>query len=183
MKLLLALIPFLPFAGFLVLALFGGKLTRKGVAWIGAGSVSVSAILTLVVSSMFLASVPSGQAVVVKIWEWMNVGGLSVPFSFRLDALSMVFIFVITFVGALIHIYSVEFMSGDEGYSRFFASMNLFVSSMLILVLADNLLLLYLGWEGVGLCSYLLICLSWFLQITCCFCTSDGKGSGCAATC
>jgi NADH-quinone oxidoreductase subunit L len=157
MKLLLAFIPLLPFAGFLVLALFGGKLTRKGVAWIGAGSVSISALMTLVVSSMFLASVPSGQAVVVRIWEWMNVGGLSVPFSFRLDALSMVFIFVITFVGALIHIYSVEFMSGDEGYSRFFASMNLFVSSMLILVLADNLLLLYLGWEGVGLCSYLLI--------------------------
>ena len=71
--------------------------------------------------------------------------------------LSLVMIFVITFVGFLIHLYSAEFMQDDEGYSRFFAYMNLFVGSMLTLVLADNLLLLYLGWEGVGLCSYLLI--------------------------
>jgi NADH-quinone oxidoreductase subunit L len=157
MELLLGLIPFVPFAAFLVLALFGKKLTQKGVAWIGAGSVSLTALLVLGLGYLFLSSVPAGQAVAVRAWEWMSTGGLSVNFSFRLDALSLVFIFVITFVGALIHIYSVEFMSGDEGYSRFFASMNLFVSSMLILVLADNLLLLYLGWEGVGLCSYLLI--------------------------
>ncbi len=69
---------------------------------------------------------------------------------------SLVFIFVITFVGFLIHLYSIEFMADDEGFSRFFAYMNLFVGSMLILVLADNLLFMYMGWEGVGLCSYLL---------------------------
>ncbi len=117
----------------------------------------IPALLTLIAGSIFLASTPPDGAVVVNLWEWMNTGGLSVAFSFRLDALSLVFIFVITFVGFLIHLYSVEFMAEDEGYSRFFAYMNLFVSSMLILVLADNLLLLYLGWEGVGLCSYLLI--------------------------
>jgi NADH-quinone oxidoreductase subunit L len=87
----------------------------------------------------------------------MNAGGLHAGLSVRLDTLSLVFMFVITFVGFLILVYSTEFMKDEEGYGRFFAYMNLFIASMLILVLADNLILLYLGWEGVGLCSYLLI--------------------------
>ena len=87
----------------------------------------------------------------------MGVGGFRASVTFYLDALSLVMMLVVTFVGFLIHLYSAEFMAEDEGYSRFFAYMNLFVGSMLTLVLADNLLLLYLGWEGVGLCSYLLI--------------------------
>jgi NADH-quinone oxidoreductase subunit L len=87
----------------------------------------------------------------------MNAGNLKADISFSLDALSLVFCFVITFVGFLIHVYSIEFMARDEGFKRFFAYMNLFVGSMLVLVLADNILLMYLGWEGVGLCSYLLI--------------------------
>ena len=91
------------------------------------------------------------------LWKWIDVAGLNPSFAFHLDALSLVFIFVITFVGFLIHLYSIEFMADDEGFSRFFAYLNLFVCSMLILVLADNLVLMYLGWEGVGLCSYLLI--------------------------
>jgi len=154
---LLALIPILPLFGFLVLALFGHKLSRNSIAFIGTSSVGIPAVFTIILGSLFLTSVPEGGAAVVKLWEWLNTGGLSVDIAFRLDALSLIFIFVITFVGFLIHIYSVEFMREDEGYARFFAFMNLFVSSMLILVLADNLLLLYLGWEGVGLCSYLLI--------------------------
>lgn len=157
MKLMLALIPLLPLIGFLILALFGGKLSRKLIALIGTASVGIPAILTLVAGSMFLANAAEGESVVVKLWQWINTGGLAVDISLKLDALSLVFIFVITFVGLLIHIYSAEFMAEDEGYARFFASMNLFVCSMLVLVLADNLLLLYLGWEGVGLCSYLLI--------------------------
>lgn len=157
MKLMLALIPVLPLIGFLILALFGGKLSRKLIALIGTTSVCIPAILTLIAGSRFLGHAAEGETVVVKLWQWINTGGLAVDISLRLDALSLVFIFVITFVGLLIHIYSVEFMAEDEGYARFFAYMNLFVSSMLILVLADNLLLLYLGWEGVGLCSYLLI--------------------------
>ena len=80
-----------------------------------------------------------------------------VRFGLRFDALSLVMMLVITVVGFLIHLYSTAYMDGDDGYSRFFAYMNLFMGSMLVLVLADNLLLLYLGWEGVGLCSYLLI--------------------------
>lgn len=157
MNLLLALIPILPFLGFLMLVLSGGKLSRKMIALIGTGSVGISALLTLIIGITFLKDLVSGQILVVKLWEWLNIGGLMVDFAFRLDALSFIFLFVITFVSFLIHVYSVEFMAEDDGYSRFFAYMNLFVSSMLILVLADNLLLLYLGWEGVGLCSYLLI--------------------------
>jgi NADH-quinone oxidoreductase subunit L len=91
------------------------------------------------------------------IWLWLSVGAFAPSIAFYLDALSLTMVFVITFVGFLIHLYSAEFMIDDAGYSRFFAYMNLFVGSMLTLVLADNLLLLYLGWEGVGLCSYLLI--------------------------
>ncbi len=91
------------------------------------------------------------------LWEWINAGNLKVDISFSLDSLSLVFCFVITFVGFLIHLYSIGFMAKDEGFTRFFAYMNLFVGSMLVLVLADNILLMYLGWEGVGLCSYLLI--------------------------
>ncbi len=152
---LLYLIPALPFAGFLVLALAGRRLSRATIALVGAGSVGLSALLTMIMAIEFIGS--QGEAFTQTLWAWMKVGGFSANISFTLDALSLVMLFVITFVGFLIHLYSTEFMQNDEGYSRFFAYMNLFVGSMLTLVLADNLLLLYLGWEGVGLCSYLLI--------------------------
>jgi NADH-quinone oxidoreductase subunit L len=157
MSTLLALIPLIPLLGFLLLAIFGGKLPRKGVAITGTGTIGISALLTIIAGISFLVSPPPGGVLQVTLWNWIQTAGFSASVTFRLDALSLVFIFVITFVGFLIHLYSLEFMAGDEGYSRFFSYMNLFVSSMLILVLADNLLLLYLGWEGVGLCSYLLI--------------------------
>ena len=154
---LLALIPIVPLLGFLILSVSGGSLPRKITPFIGAGSVGISALFSIIVGLSFLISEPPGGSVTVTLWEWLKTGGLTASIAFRLDALSLVFIFVITFIGFLIHVYSAEFMAEDEGYSRFFAYMNLFVCSMLILVLADNLLLLYLGWEGVGLCSYLLI--------------------------
>ena len=154
---LLWLIPTLPLAGFLILALAGQRLSRTMVAIIGAGSVMLSAILTLILAINFINSPPATGTYSQTLWTWMDVANFNPKITFLLDALSLVFIFVITFVGALIHIYSVGFMIEERDYSRFFACMNLFVSSMLILVLADNLLLLYLGWEGVGLCSYLLI--------------------------
>ncbi len=149
------LIPTLPFLGAFVLILFGSRLPRKMVPMIGAGSVGLAALVTLFVGADFISS--SSKSVDVIAWQWLDVAGLSAAFAFHLDALSLVFIFVITFVGFLIHIYSAEFMLDDDGYARFFAYLNLFVSSMLILVLANNLVLMYLGWEGVGLCSYLLI--------------------------
>jgi NADH-quinone oxidoreductase subunit L len=153
----IALIPAIPLLGFLLLALFGQKLSRKTIGYIGAGSIGLVALLTFIVGLGLLKSLPQVKSYSFVVWEWINAGNLQADISFRLDALSLVFCFVITFVGFLIHIYSIEFMAKEEGFSRFFAYMNLFVGSMLILVLADNILLLYLGWEGVGLCSYLLI--------------------------
>ncbi len=154
---LLWLIPALPFLGFLILALAGKRLTRNLTAWIGVGSVGVPALITILIAVQFLVQPPEGKAYSQFLWQWIAVDAFQPAIAFYLDALSLVFIFVITFVGFLIHLYSSQFMIEEEGYSRFFAYMNLFVGSMLVLVLADNLLLLYLGWEGVGLCSYLLI--------------------------
>jgi NADH-quinone oxidoreductase subunit L len=154
---LLALIPALPLVGFLILSLFGRQMSKNTIAWIGAGSVSAAALLTLALGLQFLQALPDGGAYTQTLWQWIRTESFSAAFNLRMDALSLVFVFIITFVGALIHIYSTAFMSEDRDYARFFASMNLFVCSMLMLVMADNLLLLYLGWEGVGLCSYLLI--------------------------
>ncbi|OHD71407.1 MAG: NADH-quinone oxidoreductase subunit L [Spirochaetes bacterium RBG_16_49_21] len=151
------IIPALPLAGFLTLAFFGRRLARPAVAWIGAGSVGLSAAAASVLAAAFMVNPPAGSSYTLTLWTWMSVGGFAPQISFYLDPLSIVFVLIITFVGFLIHLYSVEFMADDEGYSRFFAYMNLFIGSMLILVLAGDLLLLYLGWEGVGLCSYLLI--------------------------
>ena len=157
MTIYIALIPAIPLLGFLVLALFGSTLNRKVIGYIGAGSVGLAALLTFFAGVNFIKSLPLVRSYSVFLWGWINAGNLQADVSFSLDSLSLVFCFVITFVGFLIHVYSIEFMAKDDGFSRFFAYMNLFVGSMLILVLADNILLLYLGWEGVGLCSYLLI--------------------------
>ena len=157
MSIIIALIPAIPFLSFLILALFGHKLTRKIAGIIGAGSIGITAVLTFIIAVVFLKSLPEVKSYSVHVWDWINAGNLKVEISFSLDSLSLVFCFVITFVGFLIHLYSVGFMEKDGGFTRFFAYMNLFIGSMLVLVLADNILLMYLGWEGVGLCSYLLI--------------------------
>lgn len=154
---LLWLIPALPFAGFTVLALFGARLSSRAVSLIGTLSVGASAIVATIASVEFIAHPPEGNAFTQTLWTWMNVDGFSPNIAFYLDALTVVMMLVVTWVGFLIHVYSVAYMKGDDGYARFFAYMNLFVGSMLVLVMADNLVLLYLGWEGVGLCSYLLI--------------------------
>src|SRR5579875_340583 len=151
------LLPGLPLLGSLLLIVFGPRLHRRIVATIGVGSIAAATVVAGLVTWTFLAHPPAGGGVTVRLWTWMDVEGLRPGIAFYLDALSVLMTLVITFVSTLIHFYSVEYMAGDEGYSRFFAYMNLFVGSMLTLVLADNLLLLYLGWEGVGLCSYLLI--------------------------
>jgi len=154
---LLWLIPALPAAGFVVLVVLGRRLSRTAVAVVGAGSVGLSALVALAVCLDFIASPPPGDAYRQVLWTWFDTGGLAPRIAFYLDAVSVVFVLVITGVGFLIHLYSTEYMEEDEAFARFFIYMNLFVASMLVLVLADNLLLLYLGWEGVGLCSYLLI--------------------------
>ena len=154
---MLALIPALPLAGFLVLSLAGRRLPKTIIAWIGAGSVSVAAIIAIFMGIQFLQTSTGDNAYTQTLWQWMHIANFSVSINLRVDALSLVFVFIITFVGALIHIYSTAFMQHDRDYARFFACMNLFVCAMLLLVMADNLVLMYLGWEGVGLCSYLLI--------------------------
>jgi NADH-quinone oxidoreductase subunit L len=154
---LLWLIPALPLAGFLILALLGGRLPRAVVAAVGAGSVGLAALVALLVAGAFVGGLEARPAYGQTLWVWLDVAGFRPTIGLYLDPLALVMVLVITGVGFLIHLYSTAYMADDAGYSRFFAAMNLFVAAMLILVLADNLLLLYLGWEGVGLCSYLLI--------------------------
>ncbi len=152
---LLGWVPLFPFLGFLILVLTGDRLSKPLIPWLGVGSVAVSALLAALIGTEFLNG--SMQPYRLLLGSWMTIDDLSVPFGFYLDALSMTMLFVVTGVGFLIHVYSAGFMESDPGYARFFAYMNLFVSAMLVLVLADNLVLFYLGWEGVGLGSYLLI--------------------------
>jgi NADH-quinone oxidoreductase subunit L len=151
------LIPAIPFASFTVLALFGPRISKKAAAVIGVASIAASAVISILITWKFLVSSPSGDSYTQVLWTWIDVAGFRPQIAFYLDALSLIMTLVVTFVSFLIHLYSAEFMIESEGYSRFFAYMNLFVASMVTLLLADNLLLLYLGWEGVGLCSYLLI--------------------------
>jgi NADH-quinone oxidoreductase subunit L len=149
------LLPTLPLLGFLILACSAGRLPKQAVAIVGAGSIGLAFVLAAIIAVEFLSS--QEEVFVYQAWVWMSVGGFSPGFTFYLDGLSLVMMLIITGVGFLIHLYSTGFMFDDPSYSRFFAYMNLFVCAMLMLVLADNLVLLYLGWEGVGLCSYLLI--------------------------
>lgn len=152
---LLAWVPLVPFLGFLILALAGGRLNKPLVAGVGVGSVAVSALLAAWVGAKFLQGTLHAERLLLG--SWLEIDGLSVPISFYLDPLSVTMLFIVTGVGLLIHVYSAGFMAHDRSYARFFAYMNLFVAAMLVLVLADNLVLLFLGWEGVGLGSYLLI--------------------------
>ena len=154
---LLWLIPAFPFAGFLILVLGGSRLSERGVSLIGAGAVGLSAVVALPAGLGFLFRPPPDGGFTQPLWEWLSVGGFSPTFTLYLDALSAVMVLVVTVVGFLILVYSTEHMAREKGFSRFFAVMDLFIGSMLALVLADNLLMLYLGWEAVGLCSYLLI--------------------------
>ena len=151
------LIPTLPFLSATLLILFGSRLSRRAVAVLGLGSIGLSALVTALIAASFVANPPAGNAYTQVLWTWISVAGFQLQIGLYLDALSLVMVLVVTFVGFLIHIYAAEFMIEDKSYSRYFAYMNLFVASMITLLLGNNLLLLLLGWEGVGLCSYLLI--------------------------
>jgi NADH-quinone oxidoreductase subunit L len=148
------LIPLIPFISSIILILTAGKLPRKLIAIMGAGSIGVAALIVLSVGMTYMQS---GTPYSLHLWTWMEVGNFAPGFAFYIDHLTVVMMSIITGVGFLIHLYSTEFMEDDSDYSRYFAYMNMFVAAMLILVMADNLLLLYLGWEGVGVCSYLLV--------------------------
>ena len=153
METLAPLVLLAPLAGFLVNALFGRLLPRRLVGWIGAGSVGLAFVFALLI----LAQILGGQRLDQTYFTWWQSGDFNVPFNLYVDQLSTLMILVITGVGFLIHVYSIGYMADDAGYSRFFAYMNLFVLSMLLLVLSGNLVWLIVGWAGVGLSSYLLI--------------------------
>ncbi len=158
---LIWIVPALPLFGAVVLLLFGRRIGEPFAGWIATGLVGLSFVASLV---MFFAMLDLPQEVrvnVVTLYTWLPAGSLHVDMGFYADTLSVTWILLITGVGSLIHLYSIGYMHGDERYSRFFAYLNLFVFSMLMLVLGSSFLVTFLGWEGVGLCSYLLVSF-WF---------------------
>jgi NADH-quinone oxidoreductase subunit L len=153
----LRLIPLLPFAGAAVLFLFGRGLRRQTVHLIATLAIGAAALVSVEAFTNYLPAVREAGGLRDVVWTWMASGDLTIDFALRMDALSGVMCLVITVIGTLIHIYSTGYMAHDEDYARFFAYLNLFCGAMLILVLGDSLPVMFIGWEGVGLCSYLLI--------------------------
>jgi len=148
----------LPLIGFLINGIFGAKIkNEKIIGFIGCGSIGLS---FLVILGSFIQTAympPEHRQTIVKLFNWLNVGSLNIGFSYQADQLSLLMGMIVTGVGFIIHVYSMGYMHGDKSYWRYFAYLNLFIFAMMNLVLADNFVLLFLGWEGVGLCSYLLI--------------------------
>jgi len=156
---MIALIPLLPLIGFLVLASLGRRLSKAASIAVACGTVIVSFLLSVVSVWNLVGLAADQRAIVVPIFDWIASGDLSVPLSFRLDPLSALMILVVTGIGSLIHIYSTAYMheETDAEFARYFSYLNLFAAFMLVLVLGANFLVMFVGWEGVGLCSYLLI--------------------------
>jgi NADH-quinone oxidoreductase subunit L len=151
----------LPLAGFLFLLAFGRRIGDPVAGWIGTAAIGGAFVVACIVLAGLLGLPDNGRVVVDNYFTWFSAGGLSVPVGLLVDPLSMTMCMFITFVSAFIHLYSIGYMKDDRDYSKFFIYLNLFVFSMLLLVLADNLLLTFVGWEGVGVCSYWLVAF-WF---------------------
>jgi len=150
----LSLIILLPLLGFIFTGLLGKKLPEKITGWISSGSILASFVLSL---NIFLGLKSGAGAFYTKWFTFLSVSDLNIDIAFQADQLTSVMMLVITGIGFLIHVYSIAYMHGDEGFYKFFAYLNLFVFNMLVLVMGANFLMLFFGWEGVGLCSYLLI--------------------------
>ena len=146
-----------PLLGFLLNGLMGNKLGNKAVGWIASITVFLSLSIAVYMFMRLLSLPPDARLITDTVYTWINSGSLTIDFKLMIDPLTAVMLLVVTGVGFLIHIYSIGYMHGDRSYSRFFAYLNLFMFSMLLLVLSSNLVLMFVGWEGVGLCSYLLI--------------------------
>jgi NADH-quinone oxidoreductase subunit L len=155
------LIPALPLAGFLTLVVLGRRLGEPFAGWLATAAVGGSFVVTLVVYLGLLAEPEEERRFVQTLFEWIPAGGFTVDVGFLADPLSITMALFVTGISTLIHLYSIGYMHGDEGFSRFFVYLNLFVFSMLMLVLGENLLITFVGWEGVGVSSYLLISF-WF---------------------
>jgi len=152
-----ALVPLFPLLGFLVNLFLGRRLSKGAVGLVACGSVLLSFLTAVGVFLGLRALAPDARQVVVPLFDWIQSGILRVPMGLLVDPLSVVMILVVTGVGFLIHVYSTGYMEHDEGYARYFTYLNLFTFSMLVLVLGSSFVTLFVGWEGVGLCSYLLI--------------------------
>jgi NADH-quinone oxidoreductase subunit L len=148
------LIPILPLAGFIINGLGRNSLSKNVIGFIGSLLVLVSFGLSLAV---FFQIKSSGHPINITYFDWISVGSLKINFAFLVDQLSAIMLLIITGVGFLIHLYSIGYMHDDDGFGKFFAYLNLFVFFMLLLVMGSNYLIMFIGWEGVGLCSYLLI--------------------------
>ncbi len=149
---------FLPLAGFIVNGLFGRKIKNElAVGIIGSGTVGAACLIAGALFVRMLGSPAEERLHIVDLFQWISAGSLHVRVAYQVDPLSILMMLIVTGVGFLIHVYSIGYMHGDRGYWRFFAYLNLFIFMMLNLIMADNFLLMFLGWEGVGLCSYLLI--------------------------
>ncbi len=147
-----------PLIGFLINGLFGSKIkSEKIIGIIGSSTVGLSFIVSLLALIETIGFPVENRSSTVELFSWLSVAGLEIKFAYLVDQLSLTMSLIVTGVGFLIHIYSIGYMHGDKGYWRFFSYMNLFIFAMMNLVLGDNFLVLFLGWEGVGLCSYLLI--------------------------
>lgn len=153
-NLIIALIPLLPLVGFLLIALNVRRLTETAAAVIGCGAVFLAFALSLTV---FFQMPEDGAAFNLVLFNWIDTGKFSAAMGFLIDPLSILMMLIITGVGLLIHVYSIGYMHGDNGFNRFFSYLNLFVFFMLLLVMGSNYLVMFVGWEGVGLCSFLLI--------------------------
>ncbi len=153
MRQFIPFIPFLPLLGFAINGLFGQRMSKKTVAAVGSGTVLVAFLLSVACFNEVSASGPIHSV----LYNFFTVDSFHVDFSFLVDQLSVWMMLIVTGVGFLIHVYSIGYMHDDEGFWKFFAYLNLFIFSMLLLVMGDNLIMLFFGWEGVGLCSYLLI--------------------------
>jgi NADH-quinone oxidoreductase subunit L len=151
------LIPVIPLIGAAINGIFGKRLPKNVIGMIGAGSVAISFVISL---RLFFAMLGVGESelpILRNYFTWIQAGQFQAQFGLMLDHLAGLMILIVTGVGFLIHVYSIGYMSHEEGFYRYFAYLNLFVFFMLTLVLANNFLLMFVGWEGVGLCSYLLI--------------------------
>ncbi|WP_304130761.1 NADH-quinone oxidoreductase subunit L [Ignavibacterium album] len=158
MRELIYLTVLLPLAGFLINGIFGSRIkNEKVIGTIGSGVIGISFLIALGAFFETLALPVEQRQLIVTLFTWLDVGGLNVSFAYQVDQLSLVMALIVTGVGFVIHVYSIGYMHGDKGFWRFFAYLNLFIFAMMNLILADNFVLLFLGWEGVGLCSYLLI--------------------------
>jgi len=151
------LIPLFPLIGFLINGLWGSRFKENHIGTIASAAIGFSFIVSVTIFFQVLQLPASERSISRTIYTWIQTGDFQVNISFLIDPLSLVMLLVVTGVGFLIHVYSIGYMHGDRSFARYFAYLNLFTFSMLLLVLADNFLLLFVGWEGVGLCSYLLI--------------------------